>query len=123
MAIRGRTGGARPVRIPLDDAEGHDLDAMAAAITAPQDHPALHPQQSDGRADHHERVQAFPQSVCSDVLVVIDEAYVEYAEAGSGRVPPELHRKLAVEAANHGVPLNKYATELLTAHEVPATGG
>ncbi|WP_426940052.1 type II toxin-antitoxin system HicB family antitoxin [Pseudarthrobacter sp. S6] len=31
------------------------------------------------------------------------------------RVPPELHRKLAIEAANHGVPLNKYATERLTA--------
>jgi predicted HicB family RNase H-like nuclease len=31
------------------------------------------------------------------------------------RVPPELHRKLAMEAASHGVPLNKYATELLTA--------
>ena len=25
--------GARPVRIPLDRAEGHDLDAMAAAVT------------------------------------------------------------------------------------------
>ncbi len=31
------------------------------------------------------------------------------------RVPPELHRRLAIEAANHGLPLNKYATELLTA--------
>lgn len=31
------------------------------------------------------------------------------------RVPPALHRKLAVEAADHGMPLNKYATELLTA--------
>lgn len=31
------------------------------------------------------------------------------------RVPPELHRKLAMEAANHGMPLNKYATERLTA--------
>lgn len=31
------------------------------------------------------------------------------------RVPPELHRKLAIEAANHGVPLNTYATERLTA--------
>ncbi|ABM10484.1 MULTISPECIES: type II toxin-antitoxin system HicB family antitoxin [Micrococcaceae] len=31
------------------------------------------------------------------------------------RVSPELHRKLALEAANHGVPLNRYATELLTA--------
>lgn len=31
------------------------------------------------------------------------------------RVPPELHRKLAIEAANHGVPLNKYATERLAA--------
>ncbi len=31
------------------------------------------------------------------------------------RVPPELHRKLAIEAASHGMPLNRYATELLTA--------
>lgn len=31
------------------------------------------------------------------------------------RVPPELHRKLAIEAANQGMPLNKYATERLTA--------
>lgn len=31
------------------------------------------------------------------------------------RVPPELHRKLAIEAANHGVPLNKYAIDRLTA--------
>jgi len=31
------------------------------------------------------------------------------------RVPPELHRKLTIEAANHGVPLNKYATDRLTA--------
>ena len=31
------------------------------------------------------------------------------------RVLPELHRKLAIEAANRGVPLNKYATERLMA--------
>lgn len=31
------------------------------------------------------------------------------------RVPPELHRKLPIEAANHGLPLNKYATERVTA--------
>lgn len=31
------------------------------------------------------------------------------------RVPPELNSKLAVEAPNHGVPLNRYATERLTA--------
>lgn len=31
------------------------------------------------------------------------------------RVLPELHRKQAIEAASRGVPLNKYATELLTA--------
>ncbi|WP_223994114.1 toxin-antitoxin system HicB family antitoxin [Arthrobacter sp. NicSoilB11] len=30
-------------------------------------------------------------------------------------MPPELHRKLAIEGANNGVPLNKYAIERLTA--------
>lgn len=32
----------------------------------------------------HDRLEAFLQSVRSDVLVVIDEAYAEYADAGSG---------------------------------------
>ena len=32
--------GARPVRVPLDAAEGHDLDAMAAAVTARTNLPA-----------------------------------------------------------------------------------
>ena len=92
--------GARPVRIPLDDAEGHDLDAMAAAVTDRTKVILLcTPNNPTGVPISHERIEAFLQSVRSDILVVIDEAYVEYAEAGSGpdslalyrRVPERLH--------------------------------
>src|SRR6478735_1376889 len=74
--------GARPVRIPLDDAEGHDLDAMAAAVTARTKVILLcTPNNPTGVPISHERIEAFLRSVRSDILVVIDEAYVEYAVA------------------------------------------
>jgi histidinol-phosphate aminotransferase len=77
--------GARPVRIPLDDAEGHDLDAMAAAVTARTKVILLcTPNNPTGVPISHDRIEAFLQSVRPDILVVIDEAYVEYAEASTG---------------------------------------
>jgi histidinol-phosphate aminotransferase len=86
--------GARPVRIPLDDAEGHDLDAMAAAVTARTKVILLcTPNNPTGVPITHERIEAFLQSVRSDILVVIDEAYVEYAEAGSGPDSLALYRE------------------------------
>lgn len=86
--------GARPVRIPLDGAEGHDLDAMAAAVTARTKVILLcTPNNPTGVPISRERIQAFLQSVCSDILVVIDEAYVEYAEAGSGPDSLALYRQ------------------------------
>ena len=76
--------GARPVRIPLDDAEGHDLEAMAAAVTDRTKVILLcTPNNPTGVPISHHRLEAFLQSVRPDVLVVIDEAYVEYADAGS----------------------------------------
>ncbi|QDG87517.1 histidinol-phosphate transaminase [Pseudarthrobacter sp. NIBRBAC000502770] len=75
--------GARAVRIPLDDAEGHDLDAMAAAVTGRTKVILLcTPNNPTGVPISHDRLEAFLQSVPSSVLVVIDEAYVEYADAG-----------------------------------------
>ncbi|MET3142822.1 UNVERIFIED_ORG: histidinol-phosphate aminotransferase [Arthrobacter sp. UYEF2] len=86
--------GARPVRIPLDDAEGHDLDAMAAAVTDRTKVILLcTPNNPTGVPISHERIEAFLQSVRSDILVVIDEAYVEYAEAGSGPDSLALYRQ------------------------------
>jgi histidinol-phosphate aminotransferase len=86
--------GARPVRVPLDDAEGHDLDAMAAAVTGRTKVVLLcTPNNPTGVPISHERLEAFLQSVRSDVLVVIDEAYVEYADAGSGPDSLALYRR------------------------------
>lgn len=86
--------GARPVRIPLDHLEGHDLDAMAAAVTARTKLILLcTPNNPTGVPISHERIEAFLRAVRSDILVVIDEAYVEYAEAGSGPDSLELYRE------------------------------
>jgi histidinol-phosphate aminotransferase len=86
--------GARPVRIPLDHLEGHDLDAMAAAVTERTKVILLcTPNNPTGVPISHARIEAFLRSVRSDILVVIDEAYVEYAEAGSGPDSLALYRE------------------------------
>jgi histidinol-phosphate aminotransferase len=86
--------GARAVRIPLDSAEGHDLDAMAAAVTDRTKVILLcTPNNPTGVPISHDRIEAFLQSVRPDILVVIDEAYVEYAEAGSGPDSLALYRR------------------------------
>ncbi|WP_258805091.1 histidinol-phosphate transaminase [Pseudarthrobacter sp. NS4] len=86
--------GARPVRIPLDHLEGHDLDAMAAAVTDRTKVILLcTPNNPTGVPISHDRIEAFLGAVRSDILVVIDEAYVEYAEAGSGPDSLALYRE------------------------------
>jgi histidinol-phosphate aminotransferase len=86
--------GARPVRVPLDEAEGHDLDAMAAAVTDRTKVILLcTPNNPTGVPIKHDRIEAFLQTVPSNVLVVIDEAYVEYADAGSGPDSLALYRR------------------------------
>lgn len=86
--------GARPVRIPLDHLEGHDLDAMAAAVTERTRVILLcTPNNPTGVPISHDRIETFLGAVRSDILVVIDEAYVEYAEAGSGPDSLALYRR------------------------------
>nr|WP_231686088.1 histidinol-phosphate transaminase [Arthrobacter sp. ZBG10] len=86
--------GARPVRVPLDNAEGQDLDAMAAAVTDRTKVVLLcTPNNPTGVPISHDRIKAFLQAVRSDVLVVIDEAYVEYGDAGSGPDSLALYRR------------------------------
>ncbi len=71
--------GAASVRVPLDAGEGHDLDAMAAAVT---DRTRLvfvcNPNNPTGVAIRRDRLERFLDRVPSDVLVVLDEAYREF---------------------------------------------
>jgi histidinol-phosphate aminotransferase len=84
IAISGAT--AIPVALSADGR--HDLRAMADAVTA---HTRLillcTPNNPTGPALRHAEVEAFLKRVPSDVLVVIDEAYVEFVrdpEAADG---------------------------------------
>jgi histidinol-phosphate aminotransferase len=70
--------GATSVRVPNTDGHGHDLDAMAAAIT---DRTRLvivcNPNNPTGTSVRKADLDRFLASVPSDVLVVLDEAYRE----------------------------------------------
>ncbi|MCX7541805.1 histidinol-phosphate transaminase [Corynebacterium sp. P5848] len=86
--------GAKPVMIPLDDNHRHDLDAMAAAIT---EHTRLifvcNPNNPTGTTISDAEFTAFMDRVPKDVIVVLDEAYFEYARDENNPVSTELiHR-------------------------------
>jgi len=71
--------GAVSVQVPLDAQARHDLDAMAEAIT---DRTRLvlvcTPNNPTGPAVGEQELRAFLDRVPGDVLVVIDEAYLEF---------------------------------------------
>lgn len=72
--------GATPVTVPLDADYTHDLDAIRAAIT-----PATklvfvcNPNNPTGTSVRSEAFEAFMQAVPDDVVIAIDEAYVDFA--------------------------------------------
>jgi histidinol-phosphate aminotransferase len=74
--------GANPIQVPARN-WGHDLPAMAAAVT-----PATrlvfiaNPNNPTGTWFERAEFEAFMASVPENVLVVLDEAYTEYVEAG-----------------------------------------
>lgn len=77
-----RTAGATPVAVPLKD-HTHDLDAMLAAVT---DRTRLifvcNPNNPTSTVVDPAALEAFVAAVPSDILIVIDEAYVEYIRDG-----------------------------------------
>ncbi|KGM14965.1 histidinol-phosphate transaminase [Actinotalea fermentans] len=80
--------GAVGVRVPVDAAGRHDLPAMAAAV-GPRTRVVLvcTPNNPTGPAVHADELEAFLDAVPRDVLVVLDEAYVEFvrdADAADG---------------------------------------
>src|SRR5262245_26478903 len=78
--IRCRELGATPVRVPLKNYT-HDLDALAAAITPRTRLLFLcNPNNPTGTTSGAAEVRRLIERVPEDVLVVVDEAYIEFAE-------------------------------------------
>jgi histidinol-phosphate aminotransferase len=71
--------GATEIRVPLDDADRHDLDAIAAEITAATQLAIVcNPNNPTGTYVGAQRVGAFLEGVPPHVTVILDEAYIEY---------------------------------------------
>lgn len=71
--------GAVSVQVPLTPLGEHDLDAMLAAIT-PRTRVVLlcTPNNPTGPAIDHDQLVEFLSKVRDDIVVIVDEAYVEY---------------------------------------------
>ncbi len=80
--LQVRTAGATPVQVPLTD-HTFDLDAMLAAIT---DRTRLifvcNPNNPTGTVVDPEKLARFVKAVPPDILIALDEAYVEYIRDG-----------------------------------------
>ena len=71
--------GATPVQVPLRPDETHDLDAMVDAITERTRLMLVcTPNNPTGAVVKHADLERFLDRVPDDVLVVVDEAYVEF---------------------------------------------
>ena len=80
--LQVRTAGATPVQVPLADYT-HDLDAMLAAIT---NRTRLifvcNPNNPTSTVVDPDALARFVEAVPSDILIALDEAYVEYIRDG-----------------------------------------
>jgi len=71
--------GAQAVTVPLDDAGCHDLDAMLAEVTvATRIVVVCNPNNPTATALPVERLDAFAATLPGHVLLIVDEAYVEF---------------------------------------------
>lgn len=71
--------GARSVQVPVAEDGRHDLDAMADAITRDTRVVLVcTPNNPTGTVVHRDELERFLERVPSDVLVVLDEAYLEF---------------------------------------------
>ncbi|MCM6778513.1 histidinol-phosphate transaminase [Nocardia sp. CDC159] len=74
-----QVGNARAVPVPLTDGYAHDLDAMAAAITADTKLIFVcNPNNPTGTTYGRTEIERFLDAVPEHVLIVLDEAYYEY---------------------------------------------
>jgi histidinol-phosphate aminotransferase len=88
--------GARSVQVPLDDHARHRLDAMRAAITDRTKVVIVcTPNNPTGPMVTHTELEQFLDEVPSRVLVVIDEAYLEFVTGQDAPRSLELYRERA----------------------------
>jgi histidinol-phosphate aminotransferase len=74
--------GARSVQVPLGPGAVHDLDAMVAAITpATKVILVCTPNNPTGPIVDHDQLAAFVDRVPDHIMIVVDEAYLEFATA------------------------------------------
>lgn len=93
--ILARVAGATPVPVPLDAQGRNDLSAMAAAIT---DRTRLvfvcNPNNPTGTTVTHEAFAEFMAQVPGDVVVALDEAYIELVDEATHTATPLAHELL-----------------------------
>ncbi|WP_341393255.1 histidinol-phosphate transaminase [Arthrobacter sp. G119Y2] len=96
------TAGATPQPIPLTADGGHDLPAMAAAVT-PETRVVFlcNPNNPTGTVLGAAEVDTFIRSVPADVLVVLDEAYVHFNRDADTAVGIDMFRKYPNVAVLH----------------------
>ena len=71
--------GAREIRVPLTEADEHDLEAIAAEVTAATQLAIVcNPNNPTSTHVPAERVGAFLERVPGHVTVILDEAYIEF---------------------------------------------
>jgi len=71
--------GAREIRVPLDAEDVHDLDAMAAEVTAATQLVLVcNPNNPTGTHRPAAEIAAFCERVPPHVTVILDEAYIEF---------------------------------------------
>ena len=88
--------GARSVQIPLRSDESHDLEAMATSIT-PRTRAILicTPNNPTGAVVKHRDLVGFLARVPSDIVIVVDEAYVEFVGSAGAADGLALYREHA----------------------------
>lgn len=92
--ILATVAGAIPQPVPLTHDGGHDLAAMAAAVTARTKLIFLcNPNNPTGAVLTASAVEEFIAAVPSDVVIVIDEAYVHFNDHPETAVGIELFRR------------------------------
>ncbi len=94
--------GATPVQVPLTEDHAHDLDAMLAAVT-PRTRVIFicTPNNPTGTVVTHDELHAFLTAVPSDILVVIDEAYVHFTNDPAAERSIELFHEFENVAVLH----------------------
>lgn len=85
--------GAKAVQVPLTSEARHDLDAMAAAITDRTKVVLIcTPNNPTGPSVRTDELEAFLDRVPDDVLVVLDEAYLEFVVSEEAPDALAIHR-------------------------------